>query len=64
MESRTLEELNKDLQTLQAQYNTVMDQLGQVTTMKVKLEGAIDFVRSQIQNTTKKGAEAPTPSAN
>jgi chromosome segregation ATPase len=54
MESRTIEELKKDLEGLQAQYNTVIDQLGKVTSMKVKLEGAMEFVNSQIQETTKK----------
>lgn len=56
MESRTIEELNKDLQGLQTQYESVLDQIGRLTAMKIKLEGAMEFVKSQIQN-TKKEAE-------
>lgn len=54
MVSRTVEELKKDLEGLQTQYNNVLDQLGKVTAIKVKLEGAMEFVTSQIQETSKK----------
>jgi predicted nuclease with TOPRIM domain len=56
----TKEELLEELKSLQAQYNNILDKLGQVTTIKVKIEGAMEYVQTQIKKLASTVPDTPS----
>ncbi len=55
-----IQELQNELTILQKQYTQVLDQLGQVTALKVKIEGAMEVIAGMIDK-AKKVQMPPAP---